>query len=758
MKKLTTIVLSLFIILSSFAVVSASEPTLSEDIVILYTNDVHTYIDGKLSYDVIKSVKDELKKEYKYVFLADAGDHIQGTAYGSMDNGESIIKLMNASGYDVATLGNHEFDYGMAGCFNAIGLADYPYISANFYNEKDGVRGDNVLDSFVMFECGKEKLALIGITTPETFSKSTPAYFQDENGEFIYGISGVHDPEDLYDNVQNAIDEAKKEGATKIVALGHLGVDPTSVPLTSKDTIASVSGLDAFIDGHSHTVMKGELVADKEGKDVLLTQTGNYFDRMGIMVIDSETGVVTTDFIEYKETISADGQTVETEELTSEIYRGKEVLSDNAVAKIKTEWINSVDTKLGDVIGTAQVVLDNYDSEGNRLVRTEETNSGDFSADAIYYLFDNMDMDVDVAVTNGGGVRNTALTGDITYKNCKDMHPFGNVACLQTVTGQQLLDALEWSSRLVGVGEEGSFLHVSGITYKIDTSVPNTTKSDDVGIWISGPEKYRVHDVMVYNKETDAYEPIDLEASYNLAGFNYTLRDLGGGFAMLNGAVNVLDYVMEDYMVLANYVQGFEGGVIGAVNSPLKAKYPGFKLDYGTVNGSGRIEIVSTPSGNVQIKEIVEETLRGEETITRAVFVDVLHKLEGEPAEEEAAFFEDVEIDSGYADAVNWAKQNGIVAGVSETEFAPDSNITREQIATLLYRYAVYKNIAPEGAWAIRLDYSDLDKVGEYAVEGLMYCKLKGIMEGKDDNTFAPKDNATGTEVVSILLRLLNAK
>lgn len=587
-NKIISILLCLTILLNYMpTMASATDAGLSDDIVILYTNDVHTYIDGPLSYDVIAAIKNELQEEYKYVLLADAGDHIQGTAYGSMDKGENIIKLMNAADYDVATIGNHEFDYNMQGCMNAIDWAEFPYISCNFYYEANGLRGENVLNSYVMFDCGDEKIAFVGITTPETFSKSTPAYFQDDDGEFIYGISGGDDGSELKQDVQKAIDEAENAGATKVIALGHLGVDPSSKPWTSEETIAGVSGLDAFIDGHSHTVMEAKEVKDKDGNAVLLTQTGEYFNRIGMMVIDSESGDITTDFIECI------GNDEEGYTLTSDLYNGTAPIYDTTVKEIKDGWLQEIHDKLGQKIGSTTVTFDNYDSDGNRLVRWQETNSGDLAADSIYYLFDDMGLDVDVAVMNGGGVRNQAITGDISYKTCKDMLPFGNVACLQTVTGQQILDMLEWGSRHAGVSEDGSFLHVSGITYKINTSIPNTTQADDMDVWVDGPTEYRVHDVMVYNKETDNWDALELNSEYNLAGYNYTLRDLGGGFAMLNGAVNVLDYVMEDYMVLANYIQGFEGGVVKADNSPLLEKYPGLLIDYSDVNGSGRIEIVA---------------------------------------------------------------------------------------------------------------------------------------------------------------------
>ena len=618
MRKLLSLILALAMCVSLFGC-GAAQPTETttpateapmvettagapaEDVVILYTNDIHTYIDAPLSYDVIAGLKTSLEGVYGNVLLVDAGDAAQGTAFGSMDKGETIIKLMNAAGYDLATLGNHEFDYDMDGAMNIIDWAEYPYISCNFYHEENGTRGENVLDAYKIFEIGGRKIAFIGITTPETFTKTTPAYFQDDMGNYIYGISAGNDGSELYADVQATIDAVKAEGADMVIALGHLGVDPASRPWTSEEVIANVSGLDAFIDGHSHTTVEGK---DVEG--TWLTQTGEYFGAIGMMLIDGETGEITTDLITYEEitevvkdekgevVLDEDGE--ETTEVVgykfvSDFDLGTTWCSDAEVAAIKDAWIAEIDTQLGQVIGSTALTFDNYDADGKRLVRSQETNTGDFAADALYYLFDNMGLDVDVAVMNGGGTRNKAVTGELTYKIAKNIHTFGNVACLQTITGQQLLDALEWGARGVGTGEEiGGFLHVSGITYKIDDQWPTSVQKDDKDVWTGAPTGgYKVHDVKVYNKETQAYEPLDLAASYNLAGYNYTLRDLGDGFNMFSGAVNVLDYVMEDYMVLANYIQSFEGGVVEATNSPLAAKFPGMLLDYSTVNGSGRI-------------------------------------------------------------------------------------------------------------------------------------------------------------------------
>ena len=556
-SRLLSLVLSVALCLSLAVTAGAAGADAGQDgaVTILYTNDVHTYIDNNvgegnenaLTYSKVAGYKATLDN----VLLVDAGDAIQGTAYGSMDKGATITKLMNAAGYDAATLGNHEFDYDMEGCLAAIEAAEFPYVSCNFYHEANGVKGENVLDSYVVLEAGGVKIAFVGITTPESFTKSTPAYFQDDAGNYIYGIAGGEDGSALYDAVQTAIDAASAE-ADYVIALGHLGVDPSSRPWTSEEVIANTTGLDAFIDGHSHTTVAMKEVADEAGETVVLTQTGSYLDALGQM------------------TISADGA------ITTQLLTGDDladVTPDADVKAIEDAWVAEINAELGQVIGSTADVLTNYTADGaTRLVRTQETNVGDFAADALYYLFDDMGLDVDVAVMNGGGIRNTSTTGDISYLTCKEIHTFGNVACLQTVTGQQILDALEWGAKDVTAGrdvENGGFLQVSGLKYTIDTTIPSTVQQDDKGVWTGGPTgEYRVTDVQVLNNETGAYEPLDLNASYNLAGYNYTLRDLGDGFAMFEGAVNVLDYVMEDYMVLANYVQSFEDGVVTGYAEP----------------------------------------------------------------------------------------------------------------------------------------------------------------------------------------------
>ncbi|MBP3307597.1 MAG: 5'-nucleotidase C-terminal domain-containing protein [Anaerotignum sp.] len=587
-KKLISVLLAAVMISSLTVPVLAAD----DDITVFYTNDVHTYIDNQLdnenglTYSKIAALKDSVPDS----ILVDAGDHLQGTAYGQMDKGMTMIKLMNASDYDLATFGNHEFDYSMSGALAAVEAADFDYISCNFCHEENGVIGDTVTEAWKMMNLNGQDIAFIGITTPETITSTTPSYFMDEEGNFIYGFYRDEDGSALYDVVQKNINEAKAAGADYIIALGHLGVDHSSSPWTSRELISNTEGLDVFIDGHSHTTVSMETVADKNGNMVVLTQTGAYLNTVG------------------KLTLSEDG-------IISELLTGEdlaELKPDTEVKAIEDEWIAEIEKELGAVIGYSEVSLDNYDENGNRLVRKQETNSGDFAADALYYFFDAMDLDVDVAVMNGGGIRNNALTGDLTYYSCKEIHPFGNVACLLTVTGQQLLDALEWASKdlvVDGSAESGSFLHISGAKYALDISKPSTVQQDVNGIWTGGPtDGYRVKNLQILNKETGKYEPVDLNAKYNLAGHNYTLRDLGGGFAMLNGAVNVLDYAAEDYMVLANYIQSFP--VDEKTGLPTITEEDG----YSDVKGSGRITISTEPIAE-KTDKIVErfyETVKGD--------------------------------------------------------------------------------------------------------------------------------------------------
>ncbi len=549
----------------------------AQDVTILYTNDVHTYIDKqspKLTYAAIAALKKSYQDDGKKVLLVDAGDHIQGTAYGSMDEGATIIQLMNAAGYDVATPGNHEFDYGMDRAKAVLKEADYPYLSCNWVYEPLGTR---VLPDIKLFVIGGRRIAFVGVTTPETFTKSTPSYFMDKSQKrYIYDILGGDDGQKLYKAVQRSIDKARLV-ADYVIGLGHLGVDPSSAPWTSKEVIAHTSGFDAFIDGHSHTVMESEKVKDASGKEVTLTQTGSYFANVGEM------------------TIKADGS-IETRLVST--YEGL----DSAVAAIQTGWVSTVDDMLGEKIAVGDTNFYVSDpATGKRRIRSAETNLGDFVADGIYTYFNEVEkLHCDIALMNGGGIRADVPAGDWTFKTCKQVSPFGNVACLMSVTGKQIQDALEFAARFAGEDgkENGGFLHVAGATYEIHTDLPNTVQTDDKNVWIgSATGTPRVQNVKIYDKASGSYVPLDPNKTYALAGMNYTLRNLGDGFAMFDGAELIKDYVSEDYLVMATYAMSF-GGVdaaglphLSSANSPL-ASYPGYLLNYEEPYGAGRITIL----------------------------------------------------------------------------------------------------------------------------------------------------------------------
>ena len=547
------------------------------NVTILYTNDVHTYIDNKSpkpTYAAIAALKKSIEDTGRDVLLVDAGDHIQGTAYGSMDDGATIIELMNEAGYDLATPGNHEFDYGMARAKAVLREADFPYVSCNWVDLRTGF---NVLPSVKFFFVGGRKIAFVGVTTPETFTKSTPAYFMnDAQTKYIYDILGGEDGQKLYDAVQKAIDKAEFWGADTIIGLGHLGVDPSSSPWTSEEVIAHTHGFTAFIDGHSHTVMANKQVTDASGKAVTLTQTGSYFKNIGKMTVGAD-GTITTELIDTYEGLDA------------------------AVAATASNWISAVDDMLGEeiAVGDTKFYI-NDPATGKRRIRSGETNLGDFVADGIYTYFNEIEeLHCDVAIMNGGGIRTDVEAGPWSFKTCKTVSPFGNVACLMSVTGQQIQDALEFGARFAGAEgkENGGFLQVAGARYTIHPMIPNTVQTNDKNVWTGSAATPRVSNVEIYDKTTGTYQPLDPNATYALAGMNYTLRNLGDGFAMFDGATLIKDYVSEDYLVMSSYAAMF-GGVdanglphLASANSPL-ADYPGYLINYEDPYGAGRIQMI----------------------------------------------------------------------------------------------------------------------------------------------------------------------
>ncbi len=483
------------------------------DVTILYTNDIHTYItntqkdkDGNkvpgLSYGSVAALRDDLKAQGKQVVLIDAGDHIQGTAYGAMDSGANIISFMNAAKYDLATPGNHEFDYGVDRVFEIFKEAKFPYIACNFLKANN----KPVLNSYKIMTFGKTKVAFIGIMTPETFTKSTPTFFMDKaHKKFLYNFASGNNGKELYETVQKTIDEVSKK-ADYIVAVGHLGDDPSSAPWRSVDVIANTHGLNAFIDGHSHSTNAQQLVKDAKGNQVVLSQTGCYFGAIGIMTI-SEKGIKSELITSYER-------------------------SDEKVDSLVKNWANEIDQHLNQEIAVSDVsfyINDPSDSK-KRLVRRQETNNGDFIADAAYFYFNEVEkLDCDVGIANSGGIRADLPAGSYSYNSAKTVQPFGNVVCIVEVTGQELLDALEFGARKIGVGDNGGLLQVAGIKYTVNSAIPSEVETSAEGFWVKSPANYRVTNIQVYNRQKQIYEPLDLTKSYRVGGVNYILRNMGDG-------------------------------------------------------------------------------------------------------------------------------------------------------------------------------------------------------------------------------------
>ena len=694
MKKILAFVLAMVMVFALGVSALADEPIViapapAGDVTVYYTNDVHTYIDKDNNYAKLAT----LYKGTQNALLVDAGDHVQGTAYGGMDKGASIVKLMEAVGYDVATLGNHEFDYGMTRALEIATKGTVPYVSCNFYNEKNGVVGDLVLDAYKVFEVAGKKIAFVGVTTPESFTKSTPKYFQDDNGNYIYGIAGGTDGAALYAAVQKAIDAAAAE-ADVVIGLGHLGDDPASDPWNSEDVIANTTGFDAFIDGHSHSTVDCKEVADKAGNVVILSQTGNYFSKVGKM------------------TIAADGT------IAAELISLEGVEADAEVAAINDGWMSAVDTELNQKIASSAINFTTKYENGNRAVRSTETNMGDLNADAYYWMGLNAGLEPDMAIMNGGGIRADIAAGDWTYKSCKTVNTFGNVLCVVEITGQQILDALEFGARFTtgdpdNLYENGGFLQVAGCTYTVDTTIANGVTVDDKNVWTAGPETYRVSDVKIFDRTTGTYEALDLEKTYRVCGTNYTLYDCGDGFNMFKGGTHVLDGISEDYMAMASYLQAFKGGVISSATSPLAA-YKGYKLNYENAFGAGRIALT-------------------------------------------VGAFTDVAPNAYYKDAVLWAAENGITTGATETTFDPDGNVTREQAMTFLYRYAEKLDLGFKGSWMFLLDFTDTAAIDDWAYAPVAWGKMKGIVNGYEDGSFKPAANIIRQDVAVMFNRFVEA-
>ena len=551
-KKRLGILLTVILMLS-MAVCSAAEEKAEKngDIYILFTSDVHCGIDKGFGYAGLQQVRDTLEAQGYETILVDDGDAIQGEPIGTLSEGEAIIDLMNDLKYDVAIPGNHEFDYGMPRFLELVEKADFPYISCNFT-----YLDELVFEPYIIKEAAGKKIGFVGVTTPLTITASTPVYFQDENGEYVYGFMSDDTGERVYQAVQSAVDAARAEGADYVYVIGHMGNGAEFKPWTYADVISHTDGIDVFLDGHSHDTDQ-VIMKNKDGEDVPRSAVGTKMACIGYSHISAEGDIVETGIWSWPNKTSAPELLDIHNEIRDRVDEAQQELAE----------------ELDKVVASTAVTLtindpEAVDSSGNpvRMIRRAETNLGDLCADAA-----RDQSGADIAFVNGGSIRVSIEKGDITFGNILAVHPFGSMLCVLEVTGQQILDALEWSCRSVP-DENGGFNQVSGLTFEINSAIDSPCKADKDGMCTGIEGERRVQNVMVGG------EALDPEKTYTLAGYDYQLRQQGDGYTAYDGAPVLQDNVKLDNQVLIDYIVDTLGGEVGG--------------DYADPYGQGRITVL----------------------------------------------------------------------------------------------------------------------------------------------------------------------
>ena len=518
--KILSLIIAIVVIICALP---ACTPAPAENIAILYENDVHCAVEG---YTKLAALKSELKSSHDHVGVVSVGDFVQGGSLGTVSQGEYIINLMNLVGYDALTLGNHEFDYRLPRLLELTEKMSVKPVCSNLRSVADG---SNVFEPYTIVSYGKTDIAYIGITTPSTISSSSPAQFKNEDGSYKYTFS----PNELYDIVQESIDEAKKDGADYVIALSHIGTDDSGEYQDAVDIIENTEGLDVVLDGHSHSVIESQTVTDEGGNEVVLSSTGTKFEHIGKLTIKD--GEISTALIKTEE------------------YEGSVAEIDDYVAEINEAYKALGERK----IGVSDVELTVNDADGKRLIRKGETNMGNFCADAYRIV-----TGADIGYVNGGGVRASMPSGDLTFNDILNVYPFNNQVVVCKIKGQDIKNMLEFATSLYPE-ENGSFPHVSGIKFSVDVSIESSATQDENECFTGVSGEYRVYDIMILNSESGAYEPINLEKSYTLASHNYMILEQGSGMSMFKDAEIVTNDGMLDVELLEKYITENLGGHIG---------------------------------------------------------------------------------------------------------------------------------------------------------------------------------------------------
>lgn len=718
MKKLLSLFLVLALAFSLCVGVLAEEPAgeLAGEIVILHTNDVHGAIS---SYAKVAALKAEYEAKGAEVLLMDAGDYIQGEPYVSVSQGETAIRLMNYVGYDVATIGNHEFDYGYENLAELAAAAEFPIIAANvMYNGKTAFEANKVFE----LESGV-KVGVFGLSTPETATKAHPGKIKG-----VTFLSG----DDMNKAAQAQVDELTAAGCDYIICLGHLGIDDSSKGYRSVDLLEAVTGIDVFIDGHSHSSLddvKALVGEDCKVGDTLLTSTGTKLATVGAVVI------------------SEDGISIESVDL--EKYEG----SDDVVEEAAQLVIDEVDAAYGEVFAKSEVELCGEKAPGNR---TEETNNGDLIADAILWQAKKdgslpvADENI-IAITNGGGIRAAIAAGDITKKDVNTVLPFGNTVAYVTVKGSVLLEALEASTYCTPEAV-GAFPQVAGIEFTVDTN-----KAYDQGEQYPGSTYYAPASINRVTIESINGKAFDPEATYVVVTNDF-LAAGGDTYYAFSVSTSVDTGIPMDEAVMSYITEELKGVVTaekyGEPQGRITVLEPVFT---DVVEGKWYYDAVMTAYEKELMNGVTANTFEPLTAMNRAMLVTMLYRLEGSPAVEGnvSETFTDCKDTAYYANAVLWAFQNEIVTGRGETTFAPLSNLTRQEMAVILYNYMKYKGA--DEVTEPELSYSDADKVASWATAAVAYCTQTELMNGVTAETFDPAGSANRAMGATVLVRIAEA-
>ena len=640
-------------------------------------------------YSKLAAMKNELKSEYEYVGVVSSGDFVQGGTLGAVSKGEYIVELMNLVGYDAIAPGNHEFDYTISRLTELYELSETKYISCNF--AKIGEE-KTYFEPYTIVSYGDVDIAYIGIITPETITSARPSQFRNENGEIIYTFNESR----LYELVQESIDEATEDGADYVIALSHIGYDESGELNDVTDVIENTDGLDVVLDAHSHSVIEEKIVKDKSGDDVLLSSTGTGFENIGKLTI-------------------ANGE-FDTELVKTETYTKTDADVDAYIAEINESYAELGNRKIGE----SKVELITHNEEGVRLVRTAETNLGNLCSDALFFV-----TNADVSYVNGGGLRAPIKSGDMTFNDIYSVFPFNNRIVTAEITGQVLLDMLEMSM-ISYPQEDGAFPHMSGITFSVNKSIPSSIKVDENGFFTKVDGDYRVYDVKVLDKESGNYKALELDKKYILAAADYYILNFGSGMSMFKDAKVVESEGMLDVEVLERYITDNLNGVIG--------------------------EEYKDVVNRITFTDGYENADNEDKAVTRAEAIVALWNMEGSPASDFAMKFDDVSAETPYAEAIRWAAAVKIVNGCSESSFAPDDVLTREQLAAILWRYAKSENIDVSiGENTNILSYEDVFTVSDYAVPAFQWTCGSGIMSGNTISTLAPGEQVNRIFFASVL-------